>query len=210
MSSILRALRKLDHDSLSREPGSREQKIKMRQVLHRRTVNPRQVNRVLAVILVAALGAVAWLLIDTRQKPVPKPVPVKKEEIPLEKPTPAPLSQQASQQTSPLEKKLKTGSAGEATSALMSGEPARTPTGSVLPGSGLTTQPGLPGVKQGIRQLNFSGVLWSDKPGRRVALINDRYLKEGDEIDGVTVVKIEKKAVTLQRGTEKWTLKLKK
>jgi hypothetical protein len=77
---------------------------------------------------------------------------------------------------------------------------------SVVPGSGLTPQPGNPKHPQ----LSFSGVLWSDKPERRVALINDRYLKEGDEIDGVTVVKIEKLAITLQRGAEKWTLQLKK
>ena len=76
MSSILRALRKLDQDTLSGEPGSGAEKIKMRRVLHRRTVNPRKVNRVLAVLLVVMLGAVAWLLINTPKTPVP----VKKQE----------------------------------------------------------------------------------------------------------------------------------
>jgi hypothetical protein len=58
--------------------------------------------------------------------------------------------------------------------------------------------------------LILNGILWSDNPGRRVALINDLYLKEGDVFEGVSVVKIERKAVILKSGEKKWTLSVKK
>ena len=57
MSSILRALKKLDEDSMSREPGTGEQKqkIKMRQVVTRRTRSPRVTNRILFIVLAVLL-----------------------------------------------------------------------------------------------------------------------------------------------------------
>ena len=61
-----------------------------------------------------------------------------------------------------------------------------------------------------IPQLKLNGILWSHIPTRRVALINDRYLKEGEKIKDVSVVKIEKKSVTLQLGKKKWTLRISK
>lgn len=97
-------------------------------------------------------------------------------------------------------------------------------TGSPLARPGLYARPGLttqtaatpptdeptPPMQPMHPNLVLNGVLWSDNPERRVALINDRYLHEGDSIDGVSVVKIEKKAVTLQSGSEKWTITVQK
>jgi hypothetical protein len=220
LSSILRALRKLDHEVLSGEPESGAEKVKMRRVLQRRTVSPRQVNRVLSVALAVTLVAVAWFLIRWQVKSLPE----KKQEFAQQKPVSMPVSQKASQQPALPKPEIKRASAVETTLAV-SGEETAKPLADPAPPGPAPAQsspsPGLsPGIQRGTSpslasqpahpQLNFSGVLWSDKPGRRVALINDRYLKEGDEINGVTVIKIEKKSVTLQSGTEKWTLNIKK
>jgi hypothetical protein len=45
---------------------------------------------------------------------------------------------------------------------------------------------------------------------KRIALINNRYLKEGDKINGVSIIQIGKKSVTLESGEEKWTIRLQK
>jgi outer membrane biosynthesis protein TonB len=58
-------------------------------------------------------------------------------------------------------------------------------------------------------QFKLNGILWSKLPARRVVLIGDKYLKEGDKISGVTVFKIEKKTVIFQSGSETWTVRLK-
>jgi hypothetical protein len=56
--------------------------------------------------------------------------------------------------------------------------------------------------------LNLTGILWSEVPGRRLALINSRYLKEGEKINAVTLIRIEEKEVTFQYGGETWTVEL--
>lgn len=58
-------------------------------------------------------------------------------------------------------------------------------------------------------QLILEGILWSENVKRRVALINDKYLKEGDTIKGVTIVRIEKKSVSLKFAEDTWTIRLK-
>jgi hypothetical protein len=56
--------------------------------------------------------------------------------------------------------------------------------------------------------LKLTGILWSEIPGRRLALINSRYLKEGEKINGVTLIRIEEKEVAFQSGAETWTVEL--
>jgi MSHA biogenesis protein MshK len=43
---------------------------------------------------------------------------------------------------------------------------------------------------------------------RRIAVINGELRREGDRFDGVTLVRIERGAVHLQRSGEDWTLRL--
>jgi hypothetical protein len=59
-----------------------------------------------------------------------------------------------------------------------------------------------------IPQLTLKGILWSHLPARRVAIINSSHLKEGDKIQGVTVLKIGKNSVTLQADDKKWKIYL--
>ena len=62
MSSILRALKKLDEDSMSREREAGEEKIKMRRIVTRRARVPRGINRLLFIVLtVLLLGAAALI-----------------------------------------------------------------------------------------------------------------------------------------------------
>lgn len=59
-------------------------------------------------------------------------------------------------------------------------------------------------------QFTLEGILWSQNVKRRVALINDKYLKEGDTIKGVTILRIERKLVTLKSGDDTWSIRLKR
>ncbi|UCH97692.1 MAG: general secretion pathway protein GspB [Candidatus Aminicenantes bacterium] len=226
MSSILRALKKLDEDSMAREPGTGEQKqkIKMRQVVSRRTRSSRLINRLLFMVLAVLLvGAAAWIFINSISSNQEPPLTKERDHSP-KKPALTHSSQQVP--TVPALKKSKPPAPG--------GEQSKPSAKPAFPGSVPRPQPDSNRVEERIQPVTdqkladktndpeelikktkhpefiLEGVLWSDNPDRRVALINDRYLKEGDTIKGVSVVKIEKKAVTLQSGQEKWTLRVKK
>lgn len=233
MSSILRALKKLDEDSMSREPETSEQKqkIKMRQMVTRRARSPRVTNRILFIVLAVLLVGAAALIFMNSITSNKKPMMAKKQDDTPKKPVLTHLPKQPPS----LKKELKKESPGELKPPAASGEKSKPSTNAAFPVSGQPAQPDTSRVKETIQpaadqklatqstnqqQLRkppehpdfiLKGVLWSDNPERRVALINDRYLKEGDNvIDGVTVVKIERKSVVLQSGEKKWTLSVKK
>ena len=234
MSSILKALKKLEEDSMPGEPGTDEQKqkIKIKQMVARRTGAPRVTNRVLFIVLVVLLMGVAALIFMSSVTSNKKPLVTKKQDDTPKKPVLTHLPRQAPT----VKKELKKDPPGELKPPAASGEQPKSSTNLEFPGNGQPAQPDTsraagivqPAVDQELADqtnnqeqlklkeqtgppgLILNGVLWSDNPGRRVALINDRYLKEGDVFEGVTVVKIERNVVILQAGEKKWTLSVKK
>jgi hypothetical protein len=254
LSSILRALKKLDEDAASPESQGEKHQKTMRQVVHRRTRPSLAKNRLFFIVpaLVLVIGVV-WIVLNSKQEPgivkkqeplpekkvdarLPqkdepvqplqsihpaqpdqpeKQVPVVKQDLnetkkekkqemqeelkPVEQVEPSPKPQMPVNRppTQPVTEKKKTAPGWKVLSPLSAQRPK--------PSEGLT-----PKAQAGKIQLVLDGILWSSIPARRVALINDRYLKEGDKIKGVTVVKIEREKVTLRSGRETWTIQLKK
>lgn len=213
MSSILRALRKLEADS-NREQDSST--IKTKQSLSRKTGISRDTYRLLSIILAVMLtAAAAWIILNSSKAPPETKI----KEQSLEKPA------AVSQQQSP---SLKTESKNESQLSPGSREQSQPKSATAALATEKTTQPGTERTAEAARpedkagtqneltrqtehtQFILKGVLWSDKPGRRVALINDQYLNEGDVIDGATVIKIERRAVTLQAGEKEWIIRVKK
>lgn len=188
MSSILRALKKLDEEAMSRESQTGELKIKMSRMVNRGAKASRVINRSLSISLVLLLLVIAgWIILNSNVKP-PAPVPEKQGEKPLQAPA------------------VKMESPKESIPPAITTEPSKP---SIEPEFSENHQEVL--VKETKHpEFILNGILWSDIPDRRVALINNRYLKEGDRIKGVSVIRIREKAVTLQAGEEKWTLRLKK
>jgi cytoskeletal protein RodZ len=197
-------LKKLDEDSMDGDSQAGEQKIKIRRVVHRRTKTPRSIYRfrsislVLSLLVIAVL--VAWVLIDTTPPPhtVTKS-PQHQQVSTLKKERES--QPQKTPQKAPEE--IKTPKNKKKIEAVITPVP-KTPT--------QKTNKVIEAVEKKSKHPEFilSGVLWSNTPGKRVALINGRYVKEGDEISGVSVVRIEKKMVTLQSGEETWTIRLKR
>ena len=214
------------------EAGTDEQKqkIKIKQMVTRRTRAPRVTNRVLFIVLVVLLMGVAALIFMSSITSNKKTLVTKKQGDTPKKPVLTHLPQQAPT----VKKALKKEPPGELEPPAASGEQSKSSTNLEFPGNGQPAQPDTSRVtgtvqpaadqkladqtnnqEQLIEQtgppgLILNGILWSDNPGRRVALINDRYLKEGEVIEGVTVVKIERNVVILQSGEKKWTLSVKK
>lgn len=232
MSSILKALKKLDEDSMPREPGAGEQKqeIKMKQMVTRRTRVPRVINRMLFIVLVVLLAGMAALIFMNSITSSRKPPVTKKQDDTTKQPALTHLPQQAPTLTKDLQKK----SPGQLKPPAASDELPKPSTKASFPVNGQPAYPDTSRAGEAIQSaadqkfatqtnnqeqlieqtvppgLILNGVLWSDNPERRVALINDRYLKEGDVIEGVSVVRIERKAVILRSGKKKWTLNVKK
>jgi hypothetical protein len=243
LSSILRALKKLDEDAASPESqGEKHQKM-MRKVVHRRTRPSLAKNRLFFIVpvLVLVIGVV-WIVLNSKQEPLlekkvdarlpqkdqpvqplqsahpaqpdqpGKQVPVVKQDLnetkrekkqvlqkelkPVE-PSIKPQMPVNQPPTQPVTEQKKASSGWKVLSPIRALKPK--------PSGGLSSK-----AQAGKIQLVLDGILWSSIPARRVALINDRYLKEGDKIKGVTVVKIEREKVTLRSGQETWTLQLKK
>lgn len=184
MSSILRALKKLDEDVASRDGQTGGQEVKIKQVVHRRAHSPRFTYRIISIILaILLLSTVGWIMTRSAPKP-PAPTPT-----PEQQPLPEPAKQQ--KQTPVVKPEIK--------------QPQQSKPTPPPPETVFHTSPPQPVQRP---DLTLGGILWSGVPERRQALINDRYLKEGDTIQGVTLIKIEKKSVTLQSGQDTWTLSI--
>jgi hypothetical protein len=207
LSSILKALKKLDEDSMARTRDAGAQGPGMTPVGRRRTGPGRLINRLLVIVPVMVLAAAAaWMLLNSKEKPV---LPVKQEQPPAKAAAvPLPLPQQAPPPAEQLKKEVKKEAIKEPDRPPVKAEPVVKQASVVKvekkdDPEEVVNEAAQPG-------LVLNGVLWSDKPGRSVALISDAYVKEGETIDGVLVVKIEKNSVTLQSGEKKWTLNVKK
>lgn len=201
MSSILRALKKLEEESAPRE---NEKTPVYRQPGPSATIN----KFLVALSAFLLVGIIAWLIIQ----PAGKPVTEKQQETSTALSTPINIQPQAPalEKVSPRES-LPEKMSNEQTKPSI-GVPQTN--GSELPQPVEMEQPIQPVVdKTSDREtkhpvLKLTGILWSEIPGRRLALINDRYLKEGEKINGVKLIRIEEKEVTFQSGAETWTVEL--
>jgi hypothetical protein len=219
LSSILRALKKLDEEALSRErkPGDRE--ITVHQVVKRKSGVSRYMNPftfIPLLISIVLLGIAGWIYFNPEKKPVdekkqdsqsyvqrniandsrviskPSPSIVP---LPGNNPSHSPVSTR-NPQPFPLPLPLPPAQINITEHASESKEPVEA-----------KEKPKHPPFTS-----TLDGILWSDNPERRVAIINGKYFKEGEVIDGVgvTVVSIEKNAVVLKSGQETWTIKMNK
>lgn len=224
MSSILRALKKLDEEALYGEGHTGEQKIKMKRMINRRTGTPMVIKRILFIVSVVLPVGTAVLVIMTAN---PKRIVSPKEPAAHSPQIPG---RSLAQSVNPLPTKKKQ-SPGEAAPPAMSpggSQPAAEPINPERerPSRSANTierlQPDTgknitekPAIQKNVGKNNntgfiLNGIIWSDNPAMRVALINGQYLKEGDSIDGAAVVEIKQKTVTLKRGEKKWTITIEK
>lgn len=188
-------------------------------MVHRPTKTSRVITRTLLVAVALLSVVMVLLILEWNPRPVkeqtPQPVeertprPEKNRQVqPPEEPRPQPVQEQAprpvkerpirpeDKQRQPLERM-------ETPAPLIQSPMAKIPAPEAA-------KPG-PSIKETKHPaLNLEGILWSQEAARRLALINNRYLKEGDTIEGASIVRIGKKEVALQMGEEKWTINLKK
>lgn len=232
MSSILRALKKLDEDSISRENTPGEQNVKMKHIVHRPTKTSRVINRALFVVVALLLVVTAILIRGWNPRPQEERTPQSTKEQ-----SPQPQEGQSQEEQSPRpEKNRLSQPEKEQPSQPIEGRalqlqeerpiqpeskqrrrlermgegipPIQRPMGKI---PGRKTNEPKPSIKETKHpELSLEGILWSQEAARRLALINNRYLKEGDKIQGVSILQIGKTEVTLQLGDEKWTVRLKK
>ena len=224
MSSILRALKKLDEDSISQDRETGKLKIKMRQMVNRRARTPWVINRLLPLFLVLLLlGTAGWIIISSTWKHSPtkkqtqasvrprvsSPTDTSPKRLPL---TSLPKEAPPLKKVSPKESILP--AIGEQSKP--STDPAFSKSGrhaqpkrasDIVKAAGMKTNDG---EKTGHPEFILNGILWSHIPVKRLALINGRYLKEGDVTNGVSVIRIGKKSVILESGEEEWTVRLQK
>jgi cytoskeletal protein RodZ len=215
----LRALKKLEQETAPRESETQpsEQKLKKSPLNYRDSGRFPVVNKfliVLAVILL--LGVLAWVIIQKTGTRKESPGMDKQQESPaagapsLNTPIQAPILEKVSPR--------------EMLPGRVSGEQTKPPIG--VPGSNssqlqqpqkveepvqpVTAKPVDRETKAKHPVFTLTGILWSESPARRLALINDRYLKEGEKINGATLIRIEETEVTFKSGVETWSIELAK
>ena len=218
MSSILRALKKLDEDVMADDSQKDEHKVKMKRMVNRRVQKPIILKRTLlvasALILITAL---LWIVVGFQSQPrrmdappvqqMKESPPVMKEKEPPHRTVKETISppETVSKETEQIkEAKVMKSGEGEKETARNTGSMVREPEVPVIPEKKES------GKKKIRPDFVLDGIIWSTEPGRRLASINDRYLKEGDVINGVIVVKIDKAEVTLRLDEDTWAIHLKK
>lgn len=208
MSSILRALKKLEEESAPLKGESPESE---NPPAYRQPGTSPAINKFLAALSAfLLLGIVGWLIIQ----PAGKPVGEKQQETSAVVSPPINIGPRA-----PALEKL---SPRESQPEKLSSEPTKSPAGapasngSQVPRPANAEEPIQPVDDKTVDRetkakhpvLKLTGILWSEIPGRRLALINSRYLKEGEKINGVALIRIEEREVTFQSGSETWTIEL--
>ncbi len=54
-------------------------------------------------------------------------------------------------------------------------------------------------------RLTLQAIVWSEKPSDRFAIVNERIVREGDAVDGISILLIEKSAIRFKEGTKEWS-----
>ncbi|MCP4151989.1 MAG: general secretion pathway protein GspB [bacterium] len=243
MSSILRALKKLDEAAVEPENQTGEKTVDIKRVVNRRTKEFRLVYGLIAFLSVIIVGIALWMVINWKS-----PATENISHQTLQAPSKGNDSKEEGGRVMDNSKKVTDSSAveieGKTTPPLKTGPvndrvSKRTVTKRTVPKQlqrepiSTGSPPAVP-VKRPARKeippgktllppmiskktlhsrsikpsgFNLKGIIWSNKPGRRQALINDRYLKEGDTIKGVEIIKIGKDSVTLRDGDKTWDIK---
>lgn len=218
MSSILKALKKLEdenRDSGGQKPG--EGKM-MKQVVGRRTKRTITLKRSNILIIICFLVAVAIGIVWLGSRESPQKVKSVADKLQNDKAKkPERLNKKAearpgAAQSTKLPGKAKTGPLkGLKELSLPPGKPVKKDSIPEIKQNQIkvvaTDTPREEQEKSKLPELLLKGILWSGLSERRVAIINGRYLKEGEKIKGATIVKIGKNTVTLELGTETWVLK---
>lgn len=57
-------------------------------------------------------------------------------------------------------------------------------------------------------ELNLQAIAWSKDPKGRIAVINNRVIREGGSIEGFSVVRIAMDEVSVQKGGKEWKLNI--
>ena len=216
MSSILRALKKLDEDAAELESQGSAEQLKMKQMVHRRAKEPGKLFRYISIVsVIFLLGLVGWLLLkspgdfpppetDEKAKTVTSPTnPTPEHSTPKKQAETAPAVLNKQQPNKNNTHTQKTGAKeprAEAPTAELTQWPQteQPKTNSPRPKTRRIKRP----------DLKLSGIIWSQTPERRQAMINGDHVKEGDKIKGVTIIKIEKNGVTLKSGSDTWNIRM--
>ncbi len=67
--------------------------------------------------------------------------------------------------------------------------------------------PKLPFKSAGSSGLKLQAIAWNSDPKQRITVVNGRILREGSSIEGALVIYIDKNDVSFQKGDEQWRQK---
>jgi len=67
--------------------------------------------------------------------------------------------------------------------------------------------PTLPFKSAGSSGLKLQAIAWNSDPKQRITVVNGRILREGSSIEGALVIHIDKNDVSFQKGDEQWRQK---
>lgn len=218
MSSILRALKKLDEESTlqknENESQAGKQIKKTKRLVIRHNTSDLLINKFLLVLLsILVLGVAGWLITQTMGKTgkTKESLPIKRNAEPS-----IPLTKEADSENSrvshPIIPEKQVSPAEEIFSRKkndkLDNKDSKHRKDDAKDVENVEDAEEVNNTK--ISGLKLTGILWSEIPERRLALLNDIYLKEGEKIKGAVIIRIEKNGVTLQSGTKTWTIGLKK
>ena len=218
MSTILKALKKLEHDlpdESDTHPGAR--KSTTRQTLGRRAKRFMRLHKSFWIFTVLiALAAAAWLLhfpifpdsrnsvsisvpdqpdkiikktASTRQPEKQKQIPPRVKELPSDMPKPAVRYQKKRSKKKVSRKAATSVKRTRSFKSTQSSQPSR-----VLGSNPISVKP-LEDSK-----LKLQAISWSENPDNRIAVINGSIMREGESIEGFRIIQIGQDDVVVRDG----------
>jgi len=84
----------------------------------------------------------------------------------------------------------------------------REPAGNTVAEEARTSLPAMIAVREDDRRLKLQAIAWSAIPEKRIAVINDRVLREGSVVDGILVLRIDDSRVVVRENGLTWEIPL--
>jgi hypothetical protein len=205
VSAILKALRKIENESVQRsEAPPAPQRIDAREAIRKQYMRAWTVQKILIVFIPLLTLAVAlWLVLSYRPFLIPE------SSTAAEKSTPPPSKPVVGAKAPfPEDKRIRT----EATSprAAPSNEPAPS---KALPKKDMKGAPDSSADQKDGPQVQdpefkLQAIVWSEDPESRFAVVNGVIVRAGGMIEGVSVTEIGKDHVSFKSGQRTWKMQM--
>lgn len=206
MSAILKALRRVENESVQRsETPPVPKKLDARKAIRDQYAKRWTIQKILVVLLpILTLGIVIWVIFSYKPFLIPNSPTVAVRSNPSPSKPSAKVKAQRSED--------RTNRSEAASPSVSPVKEERVPSKASLKKEKKETSGSTASQEEGPSvedpEFNLQAIVWSEVPESRFAVINGVIVRAGGKIEGISVTDIGKDSVSFKSGQRTWTMKM--